>query len=141
MRPSLQPRFGRRSSHPRRTEPLAPTGSKASSSGHAGTSSKTISQRSSTSSTSSRGTILRKSTPPSSLSYRRRTRPLKSRIRPISPIHSVAKLIFKVLSTRLAGAPGGFISLAHTTFQKGKCIHNSYQYVHIFLKRLSRKKN
>ena len=56
--------------------------------------------------------------------------------RPISLIHSVAKLISKFLSTRLAGA----ISPAQTTFQKGKCIHGSFQYVQSSVKMLHRTK-
>ena len=49
--------------------------------------------------------------------------------RPISLIHSIAKLIAKVLLMRLAARLQGLISPAETAFQKGKYIHGSYQYV------------
>ena len=63
-----------------------------------------------------------------------------SHYRPISLIHSVAKLISKVLSTRLARALGGLISPVQTAFQKGKCIHDSYQYVQSCVKILHKMK-
>uniref|UniRef100_A0A453LB25 Reverse transcriptase domain-containing protein n=1 Tax=Aegilops tauschii subsp. strangulata TaxID=200361 RepID=A0A453LB25_AEGTS len=44
--------------------------------------------------------------------------------RPISLIHSVAKLISKVLSLRLATVIQSLISLAQTTFLRTKCIHD-----------------
>ena len=46
--------------------------------------------------------------------------------RPISLIHSVAKLIPKVLALRLSAALDGVISPAQTAFQRGKCIHDSF---------------
>lgn len=49
--------------------------------------------------------------------------------RPISLIHSIAKIITKILSMRLATALKHVISPARTAFQKGKCIHDSYMYV------------
>ena len=49
--------------------------------------------------------------------------------RPISLIGSVAKLIAKVLSMRLAAVIPQIISPAQSAFQKGKCIHDSYLFV------------
>ena len=60
--------------------------------------------------------------------------------RPISLIHSVAKLISKVLSARLVGVIAALISPAQTAFQKGKCIRDSYQYVQSCVKMLHRTK-
>lgn len=58
--------------------------------------------------------------------------------RPISLMHSVGKLIAKVLSVRLAAALKDLISPAQTAFQKGKCIHDSYLYVQGCVKSLHR---
>uniref|UniRef100_A0A8R7RAS2 Reverse transcriptase domain-containing protein n=1 Tax=Triticum urartu TaxID=4572 RepID=A0A8R7RAS2_TRIUA len=60
--------------------------------------------------------------------------------RPISLIHSVTKLIAKVLSMRLAPKLKDLISPAQTAFQKGKCIHDSYQYVQGCVRALHRDK-
>ena len=49
--------------------------------------------------------------------------------RPISLIHSVAKLIAKVLSMRLAGVIDQLISPAQSAIQKRKGIHDSYMHV------------
>ena len=56
--------------------------------------------------------------------------------RPISLIHSMAKLIAKVLSMRLAPRLQDLISPAQTAFQKGKCLHESYQYVQGYVRAL-----
>lgn len=45
-----------------------------------------------------------------------------------------------VLSTRLAVVLKDIISPAQTAFQKGKCIHDSYQYVQSCVKMLHRHK-
>lgn len=58
--------------------------------------------------------------------------------RPISLIHSIAKLITKVLSMRLAAVINELISPAQIAFQKGKCIHDSYLYVQGCVKSLHR---
>ena len=61
---------------------------------------------------------------------------------PISLIHSVAKLISKVLALRLSSALNGVISLAQTAFQKGKCIHDNFSMCKVvsecFIERKSR---
>uniref|UniRef100_A0A8R7PQ29 Reverse transcriptase domain-containing protein n=1 Tax=Triticum urartu TaxID=4572 RepID=A0A8R7PQ29_TRIUA len=49
--------------------------------------------------------------------------------RPISLIHSIAKLITKVLSMKQAAIMDKIISPAQTAFQRGKCTHDSYLYV------------
>lgn len=63
-----------------------------------------------------------------------------SHFRPISLTHSIAKLISKVLSIRLASAIDGLISPAQTAFQKGKCIHDSYRYVQGCVRMLQRER-
>uniref|UniRef100_A0A8R7P1P7 Reverse transcriptase domain-containing protein n=1 Tax=Triticum urartu TaxID=4572 RepID=A0A8R7P1P7_TRIUA len=60
--------------------------------------------------------------------------------RPISLIHSIAKLITKVLSMRLAAVMDKIISPAQTAFQRGKCIHDSYLYVQNSVRALHRNK-
>lgn len=60
--------------------------------------------------------------------------------RPISLIHSMAKLIAKVLSIRLASVIDQIISPAQSAFQKKKGIHDSYLYVHNTVKQLHRRK-
>uniref|UniRef100_A0A453S8A0 Uncharacterized protein n=2 Tax=Aegilops tauschii subsp. strangulata TaxID=200361 RepID=A0A453S8A0_AEGTS len=60
--------------------------------------------------------------------------------RPISLIHSVAKLISKVLSMRLAKVIHTIISLAQTAFLKTKCIHDSFLYVQNTVRHLHRRK-
>uniref|UniRef100_A0A453BXD1 Reverse transcriptase domain-containing protein n=2 Tax=Aegilops tauschii subsp. strangulata TaxID=200361 RepID=A0A453BXD1_AEGTS len=61
-----------------------------------------------------------------------------SDFRPISLIHSVAKLITKVLSMRLATVIDRIISPAQTAFQRKKCIHDSYLYVQNTVRALHR---
>ena len=60
--------------------------------------------------------------------------------RPISLIHSVAKLISKVLASRHSAALEGVISPAQTAFQRGKCIHDSFQFVQGCVRMLHREK-
>ena len=63
-----------------------------------------------------------------------------SHYRRISLIHSVAKLISKVLALRLSAALDGVISPAQTAFQRGKCIHDSFQYVRGCVRMLHKEK-
>lgn len=60
--------------------------------------------------------------------------------RPISLIHSIAKLITEVLSMRLASVIDKIISPAQTAFQRTKCIHDSYLHVQNSVKALHRHK-
>lgn len=60
--------------------------------------------------------------------------------RPISLIHSIAKLIAKVLSMRLAPVISTLISPAQTAFQRTKCIHDSFLYVQNAVRALHRRK-
>lgn len=61
--------------------------------------------------------------------------------RPISLIHSLAKLISKVLSIRLAAVIHTIISPAQTAFLKNKCIHDSYLFVQNAVRGLHPRKN
>ncbi|KAK1677946.1 hypothetical protein QYE76_038794 [Lolium multiflorum] len=47
--------------------------------------------------------------------------------RPISMIHSVAKLIAKVLSSRLAPRMGQIIGSYQSAFIRGRCLHDNFQ--------------
>uniref|UniRef100_A0A8R7TQX5 Reverse transcriptase domain-containing protein n=1 Tax=Triticum urartu TaxID=4572 RepID=A0A8R7TQX5_TRIUA len=60
--------------------------------------------------------------------------------RPISLVHSIAKLITKVLSMRLADVISTIISLAQSAFQKTKCIHDSFLFVQNRVRTLHRNK-
>lgn len=60
--------------------------------------------------------------------------------KPISLIHSIAKLVSKVLSMRLAAVIDKIISPAQTAFQRKKCIHDSYLYVQNTVRNLHRTK-
>lgn len=60
---------------------------------------------------------------------------------PISLIHSVAKLIAKVLSIRLSKMIQTIISPAQTTFLKSKCIQDSFLYVQNGVRALHGKKH
>ena len=48
--------------------------------------------------------------------------------RPISLTHSIAKLISKILATRLSGEFNGLISRAQSTFIKRRSIHDNFLY-------------
>ena len=52
-----------------------------------------------------------------------------SDFRPISLIHSIEKLISKVLSIRLAAVVQSIISPSQTAFLKTRCLHDSFVYV------------
>nr|XP_020175064.1 uncharacterized protein LOC109760667 [Aegilops tauschii subsp. strangulata] len=58
---------------------------------------------------------------------------------PISLIHSMAKLIAKVMSIRLSKIIHLIISPAQTAFMKTKCIHDSFMYVQNGVRSLHRK--
>lgn len=61
--------------------------------------------------------------------------------RPISLIHSMAKLITKVLALRLARVIQALISPTQTAFLKSKCIQDSFLYVQNGVRSLHRKKH
>ena len=56
--------------------------------------------------------------------------------RPISLIHAVAKIIAKVLATRLAPLMNTLISRAQSAFIKTRSIHDNFMYVRNFARRL-----
>lgn len=60
--------------------------------------------------------------------------------RAISLVHSIAKLITKVLSMRLAAVIGTIISPTQTAFQRTKCIHDSFLYIQNSVRALHRHK-
>ena len=60
--------------------------------------------------------------------------------RPISLIHSIAKLVSKVLSIRLAHVVQSIISPAQTAFLKTRCLHDSFVYVQNCVRALHRRK-
>lgn len=60
--------------------------------------------------------------------------------RPISLIHSVAKLISKVLAIRLARQMDGLISVAQSAFIKKRCIQDNFLYVRNMLRNLNASK-
>ena len=60
--------------------------------------------------------------------------------RPISLIHSIAKLISKVMSLRIANVIHTLISPAQSAFLRTKCIHDSFLYIQNCVKALHRKK-
>lgn len=60
--------------------------------------------------------------------------------RPISLVHSIAKLIAKVLSTRLTGIIDELISPAQSAFIKSRCIHDNYIYIQNCVRSLHSKK-
>ncbi|WVZ83247.1 hypothetical protein U9M48_030415 [Paspalum notatum var. saurae] len=60
--------------------------------------------------------------------------------RPISLIHSVSKLLTKVLSVRLAPKLGRIISNNQSAFIKKRCIHDNYLTVQLICKWLHRRK-
>jgi hypothetical protein len=56
--------------------------------------------------------------------------PLKiSDYRPISLIHSFAKIVSKLLTNRLAPELNHMISINQTAFIKKRCIHDNFMYV------------
>jgi hypothetical protein len=60
--------------------------------------------------------------------------------RPISLIHSFAKIIFKILANRLAPLLPSLVSNNQTTFIKKRCIHASFIYVQEVVRGLHKKK-
>jgi len=61
-------------------------------------------------------------------------------LRPISLIHSVAKLFAKILASRLAPHMHKIISKSQSTFIKGRSIHDNYMYVRNMARRFHRSK-
>lgn len=61
-------------------------------------------------------------------------------LRPISLIHSVAKLFAKILASRLALHMHKIISKSQSTFIKGRSIHDNYMYVRNMARRFHRSK-
>ena len=61
-----------------------------------------------------------------------------SNYRPISLIHSVAKLIAKILALRLAPAMKEIISNSQSAFIRGRSIHDNFQYVRSVARRVHR---
>jgi hypothetical protein len=59
--------------------------------------------------------------------------------RPISLIHSFAKLITKMLANRLAPELGKLVSINQSAFIKKRCIHNNFLYVQQIIKDLHKK--
>jgi hypothetical protein len=60
--------------------------------------------------------------------------------RPISLIHSFAKLFSKLLVNRLAPELKKLISHSQNAFIKKRCIHDNFMFVHQMVKELHRKK-
>jgi hypothetical protein len=54
--------------------------------------------------------------------------------RPISLIHSFAKLITKMLANRLAPELGKLVSINKSSFIKKRCIHDNFLYVQQIIK-------
>ena len=63
-----------------------------------------------------------------------------SNYRPISLIHSVAKLIAKILALRLAPAMKEIISNSQSVFIRGRSINDNFQYVRSVARRVHRNK-
>jgi hypothetical protein len=60
--------------------------------------------------------------------------------RPISLIHSVAKLIAKVLSVRLAPSMPLLVGPQQSAFIRGRCLHDTFQLVQATTRKLHRLK-
>jgi hypothetical protein len=60
--------------------------------------------------------------------------------RPVSLIHSFAKLLSKILANRLAPELKNLISHSQNAFIKKRCIHDNFMFVHQMIKELHRKK-
>ncbi|KAM0912001.1 hypothetical protein ACQ4PT_013083 [Festuca glaucescens] len=56
--------------------------------------------------------------------------------RPISLIHSVAKLVTKVMSSRLAPRMAEIVGPHQSTFIRGRCLHDNFQLVHYAARKL-----
>ena len=61
-----------------------------------------------------------------------------SDFRPISLIHAIAKIVAKVLATRLAPLMNTLISPAQSAFIKNRSIHDNFMFVRNFARRLHR---
>lgn len=60
--------------------------------------------------------------------------------RPISLIHSFARLVTKLIANRLAGKLGEMVSTNQSAFVKGRCIHDNFVLVHQTAKFLHQQK-
>jgi hypothetical protein len=60
--------------------------------------------------------------------------------RPISLMHSFAKLFMKVLASRLAARIDDLVGIEQSAFIKGRCIQDNFIYVRALLRRLHRSK-
>ena len=60
--------------------------------------------------------------------------------RPISLIHSIAKLLAKILALRLAPAMQEIISKSQSAFIKGRSIHDNFMYVRNMARRFHKSK-
>jgi hypothetical protein len=50
--------------------------------------------------------------------------------RPISLVHSFAKIVTKIMANRLAPKPSNLVSANQSAFVKGRCIHDNFLLVH-----------
>jgi hypothetical protein len=60
--------------------------------------------------------------------------------RPISLIHSFAKIVSKLLSNRLGPKLHKLISINQSAFVKKRCIHDNFVYIQQVIKDLHKKK-
>lgn len=60
--------------------------------------------------------------------------------RPISLIHSIAKILSKILANRLAPKLQEMVSANQSAFVKKRCIHDNFLYVQGIIKELTKKK-
>lgn len=78
---------------------------------------------------------------PLSCSYWKKKGAVKlSYFRPISLIHSFAKLVSKVLANRLSLELPNLISMNQNAFIKKRCIHDNFKYVYQVIRDLQRRK-
>jgi hypothetical protein len=61
--------------------------------------------------------------------------------RPISLVHSVAKIFSKILASRLALRPPEMVSSNHSAFVKKRCIHDNFVLAQGIVKKLHKEKN
>jgi hypothetical protein len=60
--------------------------------------------------------------------------------RPISLVHSFAKIVTKILANRLAPFLASLVSTNHSAFVRGRCIHDNYILVQQTIKLLHKQK-
>lgn len=61
--------------------------------------------------------------------------------RPISLIHSIVKILFKVLALRLHLVMQSLISVNQSAFNRGRSIHDNFHYVQNMVRRCHRNKS